>query len=283
MPRFAISANLLERAVAIGVRPLFLISKLVWIIGQPLSLAFLLMLICLAAMLRGSRVVAMTSCVLAILVLFVALYTTAGAYLMQGLEARFARPRADPDNLTCMIVLGGGFEAEVTTSRGGYEFNAAGDRFVEALRLAQKYPAARVVIAGGDGSLSGRYEGDAVIAERFFAAFGLGPDRLLKDGLSRTTFENAVNVKALLAEKGLSHCLLITSAFHMPRSMGIFGKLGMDVVPWPVDYRSPGDDGLTLDFSQPSQNVQLLSTAMREWIGMVGYYAAGRTSALYPG
>jgi len=262
---------------------LFLLSKLVWIIGQPLSLTFLLMLACLVALLFRWRSAAIVSGTVALLLLFVSLYTTAGAYLMQGLEARFPRPAADPQELSCMIVLGGGFEAEVTTARGGYEFNAAGDRFVEALRLAQKYPQAKILVAGGDGSLSGRYEGDAVIAARFFAAFGLGADRLLEDGKSRTTFENAINVKEILGDAGLSHCLLITSAFHMPRSMGIFRKLGIDVTPWPVDYRSPGNDTLEIDFSQPSQNVQLLSTAVREWIGMVGYYAAGRTSALYPG
>ncbi len=262
---------------------MFLFSKLVWIIGQPLSLAFFLLLACLAALLLRWRFAALASGGAALLILFVALYTTVGAYLVQGLEERFPRPAADPNELACMIVLGGAFETDVTTARGGYEFNGAADRFVEVLRLAQKFPSARIVVSGGDGSLTGRYEGDAVISERFFSAFGVGADRLLKDETSRTTFENAENTRQLLAGKGLSHCLLITSGFHMPRSMGIFRKLGIDVVPWPVDYRSTGDEGLGIDLSQPSQNVQLLSTAIREWMGLVGYYAAGRTSALYPG
>jgi uncharacterized SAM-binding protein YcdF (DUF218 family) len=138
------------------------------------------------------------------------------------------------------------------------------------------------LVSGGDGSITGNYEGDAVISERMFAAFGLDKARLVEDKGSRTTFENAINTKALLASNGLSNCLLITSGFHMPRSMGIFRKLDIDVVPWPVDYRSNGKEYLRLDALEPTLNTGLLSTAVREWIGLVGYYFAGRTSALYP-
>jgi uncharacterized SAM-binding protein YcdF (DUF218 family) len=261
---------------------LFILSKLVWIVGQPLSLAFLLCLIGLVAIVLRRRRLGILATLLSTLVLFVALYTTAGAVIVQGLEARFARP-SDPADLTCMIVLGGSTQNEVTTARGGYELDSAGDRLIEALRLARKYPQARIVLSGGDGSISGDYEGDAAISERFFTALGIGTDRLIEDRTSRTTYENAVNTKELLAQNGLGGCILITSGFHMPRSMGIFRKQGIDVTPWPVDYRSTGKEILEPDFTQPSLNAQLLATGMREWIGLVGYYVVGRTSALYPG
>ena len=81
---------------------------------------------------------------------------------------------------------------------------------------------------------------------------------------------------------GLSNCLLITSAFHMPRSVGLFRKLGLTVTPWPVDYRTSGVLNLSLDFSQPSLNAQLATTAMREWTGLFAYYLSGRTHTLFP-
>lgn len=262
---------------------MFVFSKLVWILGQPLSLAFFFGALALIGSLLHRRFVTVVSTLLSILILFVALYTTTGAYIVQGLEERFPRPAGDPADLKCMIVLGGATQNEVTTARGGYELDSAGDRLIETLRLAQKYPQSHVVISGGDGSIGGHYEGDAVISERFFSAFGIAKDRLVEDTTSRTTFENAVNTKELLAQNGLSGCLLITSGFHMPRSVGIFRKQGIDIVPWPVDYRSTGKETLGFDFTQPSLNAQLLATGIREWIGLVGYYAVGRTSALYPG
>jgi uncharacterized SAM-binding protein YcdF (DUF218 family) len=261
---------------------LFLFSKLVWIFGQPLSLAFLLVLLALIFGLMRLRGMGLLSSALAGLILFVTLYTSAGNYLLQGLEERFTKPQ-DPENLQCMIVLGGAFENEVNTVRHGIEFNAAADRFIEALRLAQKYPQSSILVSGGDGSISGIYEGDAVISARFFPLFGVGRERMVEETTSRTTFENAKNTKELLANQGLSNCLLITSGYHMPRSVGIFRKLGIDVVPWPTDYRTDGRERLGLDFTQPNRNSQNLATAIREWFGLVGYYLAGRTSELYPG
>ena len=261
---------------------MFFISKLVWIFGQPLSLAFFLVFFALIAGLLRWRSLSILGAMGSAIILFVTLYTTAGNRMMQDLEERFANPSADPDNLQCMIVLGGAFESEVNTARHGIEFSSAADRFIEALRLAQKFPQSRILVSGGDGSISGIYEGDAAASERFFPLFGVGRDRLIEEKSSRTTFENAVNTKEFLASQGLSNCLLITSGFHMPRSVGIFRKLGIDIVPWPTDYRTDGKVKPGLDFTQPNLNAQNMATAIREWYGLVGYYLADRTSELYP-
>lgn len=261
---------------------MFIVSKLIWILGQPLSLAFFLGVLGVIAALCRWRRLGLTGSLLSVLILFVTLFTSTGSVLTQNLEERFPRAGADPVDLKCMIVLGGGFATEVTTARGGYDVNAAGDRFIEALRLAEKFPQARILVSGGDGTITGDEEGDAVISERMFSAFGLDKARLIEDRTSRTTYENAINTKPLLASNGLADCLLITSGFHMPRSVGIFRKLDIPVVPWPVDYRTSGSDGLHFDATQPFLNAELLGIAVREWIGLVGYYLAGRTAAFYP-
>ena len=261
---------------------MFVFSKLVWIFGQPLSLAFFCALFALIAGLLRWRVLGALGAAGSVLILFVTLYTTAGTYLLQGLEERFPKPANDPEDVKCMIVLGGAFQNDVNTIRHGIEFADGSDRFIEALRLAQKFPQSRILVSGGDGSLSGAYEGDAAASERFFPLFGVGKDRLVEETQSRTTYENAVNTKQFLAQQGLANCLLITSGFHMPRSVGIFRKLDIDVVPWVTDYRTTGNVTLGLDFTQPSLNADNMGTALREWYGLVGYYLAGRTSELYP-
>ncbi|MBD8555400.1 YdcF family protein [Rhizobium sp. CFBP 8762] len=260
----------------------FLLSKLFWLVAQPLSLAFILIVLSVSAGLFGWRRLQMVWAGTAGLLLFVTLFTTTGERLLAVLEDRFPNPPALTQPLSCMIVLGGAFSNEVTTSRGGIELNQAGDRYVEALRLAQLYPQARIVISGGDGSLSGSYEGDAAISQRFFQAFGIAPERLVLESTSRNTVENAANTKTLLDENGLANCALITSAFHMPRSIGIFRKQGIPVLPWPTDYRTQADTRLGFDFTQPSRNAQLMTTALREWIGLLAYSISGRTAALFP-
>ncbi|MGF9565174.1 YdcF family protein [Neorhizobium sp. JUb45] len=261
---------------------MFYLSKIVWLLVQPLSLAFFL---CLAGALLaslGSRKAGAALSFFAALVLFVALYTTTGSVALQVLEDHVRKPSADPADLSCIIVLGGALENQVTTSRGGIELNQAADRFVETARLGLKYPQAKILVSGGDGSISGAYEGEANASERFFSAFGISSERLIKENGSRNTFENTLNTAALLKERGLSDCLLITSAFHMPRSLGLFRHARLAVTPWPVDYRTTGIEKLGFDFTQPSLNAQQTATAAREWMGLVGYYLSGRTGSLLP-
>ncbi len=261
---------------------MFVVSKVFWNLVQPLSLVFLFA--ALALLLIGLKHLRLAAAALsfALVVLFLTLYTTLGSFLLQTLEARFPRPAGDPPELACMIVLGGAFETEVTTARGGMDLNQAGDRFVEALRLAIRYPEAKILVSGGDGSLSGIYEGDAAASTRFFEAFGISRDRLIAETTSRNTDENAQNSRELLASNDLGQCLLITSAFHMPRSVGLFRKAGVEVTPWPVDYRTAGNISFALDFTQPTLNSQQMSTAVREWVGLVAYRLMDRIDAVFP-
>ncbi|MBB4955041.1 uncharacterized SAM-binding protein YcdF (DUF218 family) [Agrobacterium vitis] len=256
---------------------MFILSKLFWLVAQPLSLAFLFGLIGLAGAVLGLRRTATLTAGLGLLILFVTLYTSAGTVALQALEARFPRAAKEPEVVSCTIVLGGAFSNPVNTARGGFEMGEAGDRFVEALRLARNHPEAKILVSGGDGSLSGTYEGDAVTAERFFAAFGIGAERLIRDTSSRNTAENVINTESLLAQANLNDCLLITSAFHMPRAIGLMRKAGIVVTPWPTDYRTNGLTTLAFDFTQPTLNAQKTATALREWIGLTVYFLDHRT------
>ncbi|MCL6708697.1 YdcF family protein [Pseudomonas sp. R2.Fl] len=218
----------------------------------------------------------------AALVLFATLFTTAGTVALQRLEGVFPKPGSDPGEVACMIVLGGAVETEVTTVRGGVELNQAADRFVEMARLARLFPDAKILVSGGDGSLGGTYEGDADASVRFLTSMGVDTSRLVRENTSRTTQENVANTRALMRELGSSPCLLITSAFHMPRAIGLFRTAGVDVVPWPVDYRTSGRARLGLDFTQPTSNAQLTATAVREWLGLAAYRALGRIDRIVP-
>lgn len=260
---------------------MFHLSKFVWLLLQPLSLAFLLALCgLLAGLMRWHRLRFILSAT-GILVLFVTLFTTAGTMALQALEARFPRPENE-GSPGCILVLGGGFDGDVTRLRGGVALNQGGERYLEALRLALLHPQAKILISGGDGSLTGGYEDDGAIARRMFAGFGIQADRLITDPQSRNTFENAQNSALLIRQNGLGNCLMITSAFHMPRAVGMMRKAGVSITPWPVDYRTDGETGFHLDFTEPMRLAERSSTAWREWLGLLGNFLAGRTETLFP-
>jgi uncharacterized SAM-binding protein YcdF (DUF218 family) len=263
---------------------LFLVlSKIVWAVLQPLSMAIILLILgFLLALLRWRRT-AWTAITLATLILVVASFTTFDNLLIQPLEGRFARPATPPADVAGIILLGGGLDVEVNTTRKGYEFNRSGDRYVEVLRLAILYPSAKVVMTGGGSVLAPELESEALAAQRFFADFGIAPGRLVYEGESLNTEENARFTRDLLDPQPGEVYLLVTSAFHMPRSVGLFRRAGFDLVPWPVDYQSPGDVGAGVTLTTPTDNIVVASIALREWIGLVAYWLTGRIDEVLPG
>lgn len=108
-------------------------------------------------------------------------------------------------------------------------------------------------------------------------------ERLILERDSRNTWENAIFTKQLVSPKPGERWLLVTSAFHMPRSMGIFRKAGFDVEAYPVDWRMGGRDDLFAFTRVGGEGLAKTDIAMREWIGLLAYRAMGRTSELLPG
>jgi uncharacterized SAM-binding protein YcdF (DUF218 family) len=261
----------------------FYAAKILWFFVQPLNLAIFLLLAGLLAGLFGWRRMMAVGGVLAFLILAICAWTSAGALLLQPLEDRFARPAAALENVAGIVVLGGGLEGQINLARGGYEVNRGGDRFIEAAALAHRYPQARILVSGGDGSLVLAGEGDAATAPRLLGALGVEPERLILENKSRDTYENAVFSKQMVQPKPGETWLLVTSAFHMPRSMGLFRAAGFDVVPWPTDYRTTGKDGLSLFADDSDDALNNSKIAIREWIGLVAYWLTGRIDSPLPG
>jgi len=260
----------------------FALSKVFWFFAQPLTLSILLTGAAFVAALSSRRRVAMIAAGCACLILGLGALTSVGAVMMHPLENRFQRPVPMPGKVDGIIVLGGGFEAGINRVRGGYELNGSGDRFVEAAILARRYPEARVVVTGGAGDLVLDGEADAVTAPRLLTALGVAPERLVLESKSRNTYENAVFTRKMLDAKPGQTWLLVTSAFHMPRAMGLFRKAGFEVVPWPADYRTSGQEHLGVAQDNALDSLQNLSVALREWIGLAVYRMTGRIDQLVP-
>ena len=260
----------------------FYLSKLFWLVAQPLNLATLLVLGGLLAWLFRWRRTGIILSSAAFLILAFSAWTTLGALMLHPLENRFARPSPVPDRVDGIIVLGGGLEGGINLVRGGYELNGSGDRFVETAILARRYPQARVLVTGGTGTLILEGEGDADTAPRLLTALGVEPERLLLENRSRNTHENAVFSKEMVKPEPGETWLLVTSAFHMPRAMALFRKAGFPVLPWPADYRTAGNEPLGLARDNAMDSLQNVTTALREWIGLIAYRFSGRIDEILP-
>lgn len=259
----------------------YLAAKLFWVIAQPLSMIALLSLAGIFLFALGRRRLGFVAHAAALVVLILCGFTTLGALLIRPLEDSFTRPSPMPETVDVIVVLGGSTLARVSTARGVAELNDAGDRLTDAVVLARRYPQARIVFSGGAGLMEPGGEPEAATAERLLLAMGIAPERLVLEDQSRNTDENAELTSAVLGpDPGMA--MLVTSAFHMPRSVGLFRRVGIDVVPWPTDYRSSGQEGFGFDFANPVHNLNIASVAIKEWIGLAVYHWTGRIDTILP-
>jgi len=151
------------------------------------------------------------------------------------------------------------------------------------LQLARRYPQARIVFTGGSANLIQEPVSEAPIAGDLLQDFGTPASRIVLEGDSRTTAENAEFTRKLVSPKPGERWLLVTSAFHMPRSIGAFRKAGFDVEAYPVDWRTRGWADALMPFTSLSAGLARTDVAIHEWIGLVAYWVSGRSSELFPG
>ncbi len=261
----------------------FIASKVIFFCIQPSSLAFFALLLGVLMVRRcpkwGRRFLYAG---LAIVVLFGIL--PGGNILVLPLEERFGShvPALPQEKISGIILLGGFEDGSVTLARGGLALNEAAERLTESLRLAWELPDAKVVFTGGSGSLFGG-EGIGGPVRQYFIDAGIAPDRIVVENASRNTYENATFTKALLKPTPEDRWLLVTSAYHMPRSVGVFRRVGFDVVPYPVDFRTSSEGDAFRPFDSIAAGLQRTDLAVKEWIGLIAYWISGRSSALFPG
>ena len=207
-----------------------------------------------------------------------------GNYLLYPLESRFppwqAGGGAVPDGI---IILGASIEADLSAAHGTPVVRSAPDRIITAAALAHRYPNARIVFSGGSANLISNDAREADFAGTIFESLGIAKSRLIMERASRNTLENAQFSKALVAPKDGERWLLVTSAFHMPRSVGLFRKAGFAVEPYPVDWRVGGRDDLMTLSNVAVEGLARTDLAIREWMGLIAYWATGKIDELLPG
>ena len=251
---------------------LFIVSKLIGAFLRPDTWIIILLAVVVLALIKQRVRLALKVASMTLLALVTLAVLPLGDLVLQPIE------RSYPANPSLMrvdgiIVLGGGEDARASTFWDQIQLNEGGDRLAAGLALARQFPNAKLLFAGGSGALrdlAGVAISEASIAKRFFLDQGIDPNRLLLEGRSRNTAENARFSLTLAAPETGDAWVLVTSAFHMPRALRSFNTAGWKgITPYPVDYRTASftdEIGWNL-----TGNLMVLSIAIREKIGQLAY------------
>ena len=266
----------------------FVLSKLLWTLFRPGNLLLILLVCGAVGLLTGRRRLGTTLVVLGAAGCLLIALLPIGQWLLIPLENRFPAVERIPAPVDGIVVLGGPIDPEISAGRRQVALDQSAERLTSAIELARAYPEARLVFSGGISRLAGGTTSEAVAAEQFWRAQGMPAGRIVFEGESRNTHENAVLSKRLADPRPGERWVLVTSAAHMPRAIGVFRAIDWPVIAYPVDFRTTGrldlkelpEVWLDLDFSE---RLSELDHAARSWVGLVAYWSMGYTSSLLPG
>jgi uncharacterized SAM-binding protein YcdF (DUF218 family) len=261
----------------------FFASKVGWFFLTPSNLILLAMLVGIGLLYwkRARRIgwrIATGGAIAAVVVTILPL----GDWLIASLERRF------PPYVACktvekpvagIILLGGAINSMKIGDKVFEDLGPAADRIRKAAQLAHQYPDLLVVVSGGQAFPREGARSESVATADLLIELGVDLKRQRLETGSRTTAENARFVADQTATEG--SWLLVTSAFHMPRSVGSFRKAGVDVIAVPTDWMV--DDDRPILTLNALDRLGRLDLGVHEYLGLIAYWITGRTSGILPG
>lgn len=258
------------------------LSKLLPLFIYPTGLVFLLILLALffSRRQKQTRFILIAT----LLILFLSGNRWLSYSLARTIEWKYL-PSPTTLSAPAIVVLGGGTESNLTP-RQGVEVNSAGDRMLHAADIYHQGAAPIIILSGGNvewmDSLDNSPAGDM---RQILLKLNVPDSAMILQTRSQNTHEDAEFSARLLKEKGISKIILVTSAMHMPRSVALFEKQGIEVLPSPTDFTitedgwqrmfSPNFETFLTNIVPNSSAIGLTTTVMKEYIGMIVYRMQG--------
>lgn len=257
------------------------LSKLLPLLIYPLGLASVLLVTALILAWKSPRWSSIPVG-FALLILLVSSNVWVSAQLAKSLEWRHI-PEGEIPKAEAIVVLGGAVKP-ADPPRPMVDVSERGDRVLYAAQLYQEQKAPLVVLAGGRLYWDDAERSEAVDMATLLTLMEVPESAMIEEPDSLNTYENAVFVRRLLEPRGIKKILLVTSAFHMPRSRLIFKKQGFEVIPAPTDFLIPFPNQDNVDTSLQAKLINLLPDAesigittqvIKEYVGIVVYWLKG--------
>ncbi len=253
---------------------LFYLSKIVFIFLKPITWIVFLSLLSLITKRKKLRKWA----TLGSISLIIFFSNPAILNLVLSIYEGQATPFHQLDNDYDFVILLGGFSNLDKEDGTAYSMNERGNRLLTTMELYKQGNAAKILMTGGSGDIWQDKASEALVVQDFLLRMDMDSSDILVESKSRNTYENAKFTKELLNElqQGNAKCLLVTSAFHMPRAKRLFIKQGIDITPYPTDFMNRPLNRPDHIFLPSGKTLWLWDLIIKEWVGIISYRIAGK-------
>ncbi len=254
-----------------------LISKFLPLFIYPVGLIWILL--ALSLLLRKKPGWQKAAIILAIAVIWIGGNSWVADSLKYSLEWQYLPPKEFPET-EVVVILAGGTAAPIYP-RSTVEVGGAGDRVIYGAHLYHQGVASHLLVSGGSVPYLGESSPESKHMAELLIMLGVPEEAIWQESKSRNTFENALYSYEFLGEKRIDRIVLVTSAFHMPRSVMVFEQQGFDVIPAPTDYSITEEswarlwkpDFITqvLNFFPTASNLSNTTHSLKEYLGLMVY------------
>ena len=260
----------------------FSLSKIFWAVMSPLNILGICFVLVLILSVLRQKIYIKALCFLSAVFLFFGVMPV-GHDALTFLENRFSKPQEMPRQVDGIILLGGAISTDLSYARGETVVGDSGGRLLTFLQLAKRYPSAKLIATGGSGSLFSQDIKEADYVQELFESLKVDGGRIIYERESRNTYENAKFVREQIGASASETWILVTSAYHMPRSIGVFQKQGVYPLPYPSGYRTEGAFHIYPRDFDILEQYGYLNLAVKEYIGNTVYFIGQKSNSLMPG
>ncbi len=258
------------------------LSKLIPIFFYPVGLIFLLLVITLVFYYWKKSSLIPYPIALALIILLLSSNGWVSNVIIQNLEWQYL-PQGELPKAEAIVLLGGATRSGVKP-RPMVDVNDRGDRILYTAKLYHEGKAPIIIASGGRIKWLGGGQPESEDMTRLLELMGVPRLDIIQEPNSLNTYQNAINVKEILLEKNINQILLVTSAFHMPRAVSIFKKLGINPIPAPTDFLvsekelmaiNSSLESIILNFLPDAHRISKTTLAIKEYIGTIVYRLRG--------
>jgi uncharacterized SAM-binding protein YcdF (DUF218 family) len=230
----------------------FMIKKILTVSLMPLSIGIIFALIALFFLYRQNIKKAKKYILFSIIWIMLMSWAPFANLMLRPLESSYARLEKIPSNIEYILLLGGDRDK----------------RAWEALRLYHKIPNVTIITSGY--SLHDTISDAQKTATKLIES-GIPKEKILMQDMAKTTFEEAQHMKKRVGDKPF---ILVTAAYHMPRSMKLFEKAGLNPIAAPADFNRENESGFLTTLQ--SRELQDTEHAWHEYLGLLIYKLQGK-------
>ncbi len=250
----------------------FAASKImIWLI-YPLSLGLLLLILAYGAALLRKKALFHFFFLLTIVILYLFSIEPVADFLLKPLERKHLSMNQGDLKADAIVVLSGDTRKKVFPRN---DIEVGGNRVIKAVRLFKQKAAPIMIMTGGSGDFFDQGFKEAVFMKELAEEFEVPSDKIIIETESRNTRENAVYTKQILDKIKAKKIILVTSAFHLPRSYGLFKKIGIDAVPAASDFYVTDEIYNPFSFLPTTGSLANSSVAIKEYVGIFVYWLMG--------